>query len=124
MSPIDGSLTQQEGMSLMATTQLSNDTGFKQDVQNLGRGVATLTSDVGSLAHEAVDVARSGGAEIRQGAQHAVEAAKEKFEGAKDAAAAAAHSFTNAVSRHPVASISIAAGVGLAIGLVVFRLRR
>lgn len=118
----------------MATTQASEGTGFKQDVHRLGQGVDALKADVSSLAHGAVDAARSGVAELRQGAQHAVETAKDKFEGAKDmareryegakdSAADAADSLRHVIARNPLASIGVAAGVGILIGLVMFRPR-
>lgn len=107
----------------MANTQALDGTGFKQDVDRLGQGVDTLKTDVKNLAHGAADAARSGVAELRQGAQHAVEAAKDKFESARGSAADAAESLKSVIARNPVASIGIAAGVGLIIGLVMFRPR-
>ncbi len=107
----------------MANAQTADGTGFRQDVHHLGQGVDTLKADMKNVAHVAADVARSGVAELRHGAQHAVDVAKEKFEGAKESAADAAQSLKGVISRNPVASIGIAAGVGLIIGLIVFRPR-
>ncbi|MEK6703468.1 MAG: hypothetical protein AABZ53_14505 [Planctomycetota bacterium] len=107
----------------MAITQATDGTGFKQDLQGLGDGLGTLRTDVKNLAHGAVDAARSGAAELRQGAQHAVEAAKEKFDGAKQAASEATDSLRGVVTRHPIASIGIAAGVGVLAGLILSRSR-
>ena len=107
----------------MATAHESENTGFKQDVQRLGQGVGTLTADVRHVAHGAADVVRSGATEIRQGAQHAVEVAKEKFDDAKDGAAHAADSVKHAIERNPMAAVGIAAGIGLVVGLILFRPR-
>lgn len=107
----------------MAATPATDGTGFKQDLQGLGDGIGTLKADVRNLAHGAVDAARSGAAELRQGAQHAVEAAKEKLDGAKQAAADATDSFRGVVTRHPIASIGIAAGVGVLVGMILSRSR-
>ncbi|MFN0010627.1 MAG: YqjD family protein [Phycisphaerales bacterium] len=107
----------------MSNAATADGTGFKQDVSRLGQGVGTLTADVKNVAHNAADAARSGVAELRQGAHHAVEVAKEKFEGAREGAVEAAESLKGVISRNPVASIGIAAGVGLIIGLIVFRPR-
>jgi ElaB/YqjD/DUF883 family membrane-anchored ribosome-binding protein len=107
----------------MANTQTADGTGFKQDVQRLGQGVDTLKSDFGNLAHGAADAARSGVAELRQGAHSAVESAKEKFEGAKETAADAAASLKDVISRNPVTSVGVAAAIGLVIGMVICRPR-
>lgn len=103
----------------MTHTQTHEETGFKSDAHRLGQSLGTLKTDVGTLAHGAVDTARSGMAEIRQGAHHAADVVKDKFEDAKDAT----ESFRHVVGRHPLTSIGVAAGVGMLIGLVVFRPR-
>ena len=105
----------------MAQSTTSDGTTFKQDVQGLGRGVSTLADDVNNLAHGAVDAARSGATELRHGARHAVAAAKDKLDGAKDAASEATESFKGVISRNPLASVGIAAGVGILFGLFVLR---
>ncbi len=107
----------------MTTSQALSGTGFKQDISRLGEGVGALKTDVNNLAHGAVDAAKSGAAEIRRGANNAVEMAKDKFEGAKETAADATESFRGVVERNPIASVSIAAGVGLLLGLVFLRPR-
>lgn len=107
----------------MAVSQELEGTGFKNDVHRLGLGVDAIKTDVANLAHGAVDAARSGAAELRHGAQHAVDVAKDKYGSAKDAACEATDSLKHTIARNPLASIGIAAGVGLLIGLVVFRPR-
>ena len=107
----------------MATPQAHDGTGFKQDMNRLGQGVDTIKSDVNTLAHGAVDAARSGVAELRQGAQNAVDAAKDKYEVAKEKAVDAADSVKDMITRNPMASIGIAAGAGLLLGLILSRPR-
>lgn len=97
--------------------------GFKQDVTRLGQGVGTLTSDVGCVAHEIADVARSGVAELQHGAVHAVDIAKHKLHDAQDSAAHTAETLKHAIAKHPVTSVGIAAGVGMLVGLILFRPR-
>jgi len=108
----------------MATTTTIDGTGFKHDMQGLGRGLETLKTDVGTLAHAAADAARSGVAELRDGASHGVDAAKGKLEDARKATADAAHSLKEVIVRNPVTSIGLAAGLGILIGLVMSRSRR
>lgn len=127
-------MTQFEGIAIMAHDQALDRTNFRQDVQGLGQGIDALKTDVKNLAHGAADAARSGVAELRQGAHSAVETAKgaldgakemarEKFEGARESASDATESLRGVISRNPVASIGVAAGVGLLIGLVLCRPR-
>ena len=89
---------------------------FKQDLHRLGQGVDTLKSDMSSLAHGAADTARSGVAELRDGA-------KEKVQAVKTAATSAAHSVRDVVVRHPVASLCVAASVSLVFGMFLARRR-
>ena len=100
----------------MAQSPASDGAGFRQDVRGLGQGLDTLKTDVGNLARGAVDAARSGTAELREGAQDAVAAAK-------DSAVEAADSLKSAIGRNPLASIGIAAGVGVLIGMIMCRPR-
>ena len=94
-----------------------NGTGFKKDVHRLGRGVRTLKTDVDGVAHDAAHAARSGVSELRRGADRAVEAAR-------NTAAGAAESFRGVISHNPVASVGIAAGVGVIVGLMISFRRR
>ena len=68
-----------KGITNMANAPLSDGTAFKQDLRHLADGVESLKADGRLIAHEAGNVARSGVAELQQGAKHAVEAAKGKF---------------------------------------------
>lgn len=107
----------------MVPNQELEGTGFKRDVHRLGEGVGTIKTDVANLAHDAADAARSGVAELKQGAHHAIDAAKDKYQDAKEYAADATDSLKHTISRNPLTSIGIAAGVGMLIGLIVFRPR-
>ncbi len=118
----------------MANVQNQDGTGFKQDMHNLGQGVNTLKADVGNLAHGAADAVRSGVSELRQGAQHAVEVAKdklhdagdmarEKYQDAKKTAAHAADSMKTIIVENPIKSIGVAVGLGMLLGLYFFRSR-
>ena len=107
----------------MAHNSSSDGNGFKHDVQSLRGGVDTLTSDVSNLAHSTADAARSGASELRQRAQDAVETTKAKLDSAKNAAADATQSLKTVISDNPLASVGIAAGVGILIGLVFLRPR-
>ncbi|GEM_PF-4125597 len=92
------------------------------------------SSDTATDSLTAADMARTAGTEVRQGVEHAVEAAKLKLTEVKgramhqvDIARTGAHDATESlrdvVVRHPLASIGIAAGVGLLIGAIFIRPR-
>ncbi len=106
------------------TTDHSNGpSGFKRDLHELGQGVGTLGTDLSTVAHEAMAAARSGGADLRTGAEHTLQAAKGKLTDAEHAAKDAAHSLKELVVQHPMASVGIAACVGLLVGLALLRPR-
>lgn len=107
----------------MATVPVTEEKGFKHDLHRLGEGVDALKADGRALAQGTADAARSGVAEIQQGAKHAVDVAKDKFDDAKHAAGDAADSLKDVIARHPMSSIGIAAGVGLLIGMAMCRPR-
>lgn len=107
----------------MANTQPTDGSGFKQDLHELGQGVDSLKADVKNLAYGTADAARSGAAELRQGAQRAVDTAKDKLDGVKESAADAVHSLKDVIARNPMASVGIAAGVGMLFGMVLCRSR-
>ena len=89
----------------MAGNQTSDGTNFRQDVQGLRGGIDTLKADVGTVAHAAATAVRSGATELQHEAQHAV--------------AAATESSRSAVVRNPLASLGVAAGVGIIIGVLI-----
>lgn len=118
----------------MANTPTSDGTTFKTDSRNVGLGVDALKADAAYTARAAADAAHSGASELRQTAQHAVAAAKEKFGDAKDmmldqlehakkAASDAADSMKRIISRNPMTSVGIAVGVGFLVGMLVARSR-
>jgi ElaB/YqjD/DUF883 family membrane-anchored ribosome-binding protein len=67
--------------------------------------------------------ARSGAAQLSKGAHHAVDVAKNKLGEAGESVVHATESLRDTVGRHPVASIGIAAGIGMIVGLILFRPR-
>lgn len=105
----------------MATT--SDASGMRHGNPELKQSVEHLRTDLRTVAHDAADVARAGVGELRQGASHAVDVAKEKFDEAADVAAEATESVRGIVARHPIASIGIAAGVGIVLGMLICRPR-
>jgi ElaB/YqjD/DUF883 family membrane-anchored ribosome-binding protein len=109
-------LTTKEGASVMANNKPHDGTRFKQDVHGLGEGVHALKVDVNNLGRGAVDAVRSGASELRRGVKHAVD-------GARDAVTNSAGSVRGVIARNPVASVGIAAGVGVVIGLILRRTR-
>lgn len=103
--------------------QTGNVSGFKQDATRLGEDVHTLKADLGTVATDAMAAARSGAHELHESARQAADKAKEHLASAQDTAREAKDSLAGVVRRHPLASIGIAAGVGLLISMVVFRPR-
>ena len=69
----------------------------------------------------AANAATSGLADAKQGAQHAVDAAKEAIAAARKMGSEVGVSLKDVVVRHPIACMSAAMGVGLLLGLVVCR---
>ncbi len=104
----------------MAAARTSDGAGFKRSAHRLGQEVDTLKADLkadlNGLAHEAAATARSG-------AKQAVESAKNKLGEARDSASEAATSFKDVIARHPAATVGIATGVGILIGMILFRPR-
>lgn len=94
----------------------SADSDLKQSFDHLRGGLRTV-------AHDAADVARAGASELRDGANHAVDVAKHKLDDAADIAAETTQSLREVVGRNPIASIGIAAGVGMVIGMLICRSR-
>lgn len=118
----------------MANPSNSDSSPFQSDAHRVAAGVDALKADISGIAHAAADSARSGGAELRQHAHQAVDQAKqklahagevvhEKLDSAKETAVDASDALKGVISRNPISSIAVAAGVGILIGLVVSRNR-
>lgn len=118
----------------MANSQSSDGSAYGSDSGRLGQSMTAVKDDAKALGHSVADAARTGVAELKQGAHNAVDAAKDKLHGvsdaakeklsaAKDAAMEAASSLKDVIAKHPVASIGIAAGIGMLVGLALFRPR-
>lgn len=107
----------------MITTQPKHESEFKHDLGRLGEGADTVKSGMKEMSHSAVDAIHSGAAELRQGTHNAIESAKHKLESAEHSASKAVHSFQDLIARNPATSVGIAAGVGVILGLFLFRPR-
>ncbi|MCP9874391.1 hypothetical protein [Synechococcus sp. Cruz CV-v-12] len=107
----------------MAHETTADGTNFKSDLHGVGRSVDALKADLNEFAHSAATAARSGASELRDGAHNAMDAAKAKLNDAKHSAADAATSLKDTISRNPVASVGLAVGVGVVIGMLLSRPR-
>lgn len=114
----------------MADASAIGGSGSRHD----GYGSGDTTRHDSGSASKAVDSAKAGASELGRAASHAVDAAKqgvsevksfaqEKLEGAKQAAVQTADSLKTTISNNPWASVGIAAGLGMLIGLIIFRPR-
>ena len=86
-------------------------------------GAGVLRDDLGALAADAAKLMRDGAAGIHDGADRAMTQAEDKLHDVERAGAEGVASLKCAVAKNPMASLGIAAGVGLVIGLLVFRPR-
>jgi ElaB/YqjD/DUF883 family membrane-anchored ribosome-binding protein len=116
----------------MTSTTTHTDRGnFKQ--QSQGSNAATGASEVRKAAHDAVEAGKEafegakhmaqegyeGARELaKEGYEGAKHMAKEGYEGAKQASCDATDSVKQYITRYPLASIGMAAGVGLLLGCV------
>lgn len=108
----------------MSATPKSNATSFKDDLHRVGQDVGTIKTEIGSLGHDAADAARSGAAELRQGAHHAVGVAKDTISDARHAAGDGMTSIRDTIAKHPLASIGVAAGAGMVMAMLMLRFKR
>jgi hypothetical protein len=103
-----------------ATAKAGTDHGFEGNVKRLGKYVGQLHDDLAGVAREMGGVAQSGMAAAKEDGRTALDAAKRK----RDRASA---SLRGSIARHPGASLGIAVGVGILLGLVgsaIIRSRR
>jgi ElaB/YqjD/DUF883 family membrane-anchored ribosome-binding protein len=116
------------------STAESVDHTFKKDFDGMSRHAGVLKEDVSVLAHDAVQTAKSGASELREGAMRSVESAKTKLgeaaDVAKDEYAVVKHkaveigkSLKDVMGNHPVATVGVIAGVGILVGMVLSRPR-
>jgi ElaB/YqjD/DUF883 family membrane-anchored ribosome-binding protein len=87
------------------------DQGFQSDVQRLGQYVGQLHDDLAGIAKGVSDVAQSGVAAVKEGGRDTIDAVKEKGVQAKA-------TLLDHVACHPGASLGIAVGAGILIGLM------
>ena len=88
-----------------------NGHGFKSDVQRLGQHIGQLHDDLAGIAKSAGEAAQSGVVATKENGENIIEAAKDK-------GGRAAESLRDRIAGHPGASLGIAVGVGILIGLV------
>ncbi len=100
----------------MSRTQFSDGSAIKQDGHDLRASANAVKTDVAHLAHESLEAAKDKLAGAKEAARDALSAAKEM-------STDAAESLKGVVVRHPAASIGIAVGVGLLLGMVLARPR-
>lgn len=102
------------------TGRLDGDQSFRSDVRRLGRHVEQLHDDLSGIAMDAGEAAHSGAAALERSGKSAV-----RFVGEKGGAAAA--TLRGRMASHPAATVGIAVGVGILIGLAgpaIVRARR
>ncbi len=97
------------------TTQSGNN--FSADVQKLAADISQIKHDLGGLAKDV-------GAAAHSGAGVATEQVKQTLDSVKKQGAAAAETLGDTMSKHPVASVGIALGVGFLVGLAISRARQ
>lgn len=118
----------------MANTSNPEASTFRSDAQRVAAGVDVLKSDIAGVAHAVADTARSGSVELRQHASEAVDQAKQrlaqasdvahhKFDEAKQTAEETTEAMRGVISRNPLCSVAVAAGVGVLVGLLLTRNR-
>jgi len=89
---------------------------FSEDVQKLAADISQIKHDLGGLAKDVSAAALSG-------AGVATEQVKQTLESVKKQGVAVAETLGDTMSRHPVASVGIALGVGFLVGVAVSRTR-
>lgn len=102
------------------TGKTGTDQEFRSDVRRLGKHVGQVQQDLARLAKGADEAAHSGVDAVRQSGRSAVAAAKKR-------GGLATASLRTRISDHPGATLGVAVGVGILIGLVgpaILRSRR
>lgn len=107
----------------MADTAYPSATDHKSDLHRTGSNLDNLKADVAGLAHGASQAVHSGAAQLQHTGADALELAKEKLAQGKHAAEDATASVSKLITENPLASIGIATGVGILIGLIMGRPR-
>lgn len=106
----------------------------RPESSSTGRDAHSVGAELKGGQHTAAETARTGMSEINQGAHHLVDAAKEQLHNTKEVATEKAleakhaaedgyESLKHSIRHNPMASVGIAAGVGILIGMVLCRSR-
>jgi ElaB/YqjD/DUF883 family membrane-anchored ribosome-binding protein len=98
--------------TIIATTgRTVTEHGFKSEAQRLGQDVGRLHDDLAEIGKDAGATAQSGVATAKAEVENAIAGAKRK-------GAQATASLRDHAARHPAATLGIAVGVGILIGVV------
>jgi ElaB/YqjD/DUF883 family membrane-anchored ribosome-binding protein len=106
-------------MSTESNDKSGTKAGFRQNVHGLREDVGVLAGDLRTVASDTVETARAGAAELSEAAKRAVENAKLRLQDSSKVVIDAAGSARDVVAKNPLASLAIAAGAGLIIGLLL-----
>jgi ElaB/YqjD/DUF883 family membrane-anchored ribosome-binding protein len=108
----------------MSNTQANESTGFRQNMHGLREDAVLIAGDLKTIAGDTLSTARAGATELTDAARRATEAAKARLQDTSKVASDAAGTITDTIVKHPMASLGIAAGAGLVIGLLLHRSSR
>ncbi|MBS0197652.1 MAG: DUF883 family protein [Planctomycetes bacterium] len=89
---------------------------FKDSMNQLGDRAGEVKDNISGLAHDAMSAAKAG-------VNQATGDIKRTVDAGKKGAVHAMEDLSDRISENPLASVGIAAGVGMAIGLLLFRPR-
>ncbi len=89
---------------------------FKTDLHGVGQDVVKVKNDLVSLGHDLADSAKSGVAAAKQEASQTIDHAQERGE-------KLIQSLSHKIADNPLASIGIAVGAGLLLGMFFIRPR-
>ncbi len=94
----------------------AGDRTFRDDIQRVGQDVTQIKKDISTLAKDASGAAHTGLGVAKESLTHSLEVAKEQGDKAVE-------TLRDTVVKHPLTSVGVAAGVGLLVGIVLFRPR-
>jgi ElaB/YqjD/DUF883 family membrane-anchored ribosome-binding protein len=99
----------------MASNSTSSmESELKGEVDRLGKSVGQIKDDLKELANSAASHAREGYRTAREQVRHA-------YDSVRDRAHDQTESLRDTIISHPVASVGVAVGVGVLVGLLMSR---
>jgi ElaB/YqjD/DUF883 family membrane-anchored ribosome-binding protein len=96
-------------------------TRLKDAPQDPGAAIGEVKTDLLQLKEDVMAAVRSAIAAARDGVYSGGEKVTEAYDAARERGAEAVENVEKSVSRHPLTSIAIAAGVGMLVGLFMRR---